>query len=50
MREEQKGKPQDVARKPYRKPTLRRWGTLRELTRGGGGTRAEGAKLPKTRF
>lgn len=37
------------AKKPYAKPVLRRWGTLRELTRGGGGTKNEPSHS-KTRF
>jgi hypothetical protein len=37
------------AQKPYVKPQLRRWGTLRELTRGGGGTKPETSHA-KTRF
>lgn len=39
------------ARKPYVKPRLIRWGTLRELTLGGGGTKNEPGKgTQKTRF
>jgi hypothetical protein len=35
----------------YNRPELRRWGTLRELTEGGGGTKSEpgGGKF-NTRF
>jgi hypothetical protein len=43
---------QPARRKPYEPPVLRRWGSLKELTRGGAGRAAEpgidGAK--KTRF
>jgi hypothetical protein len=34
----------------YERPRLTRWGTLRELTEGGGGTRKEPATTRKTRF
>jgi hypothetical protein len=34
----------------YERPQLTRWGTLRELTEGGGGTRKEAATGRKTRF
>lgn len=35
----------------YEPPQLTRWGTLRELTQGGGGTRNEpGPGSPRTRF
>lgn len=48
------GKPQDepaaAARQPYEKPSLNRWGTLRDLTQGGGGKRNEPVTKRKTRF
>lgn len=34
----------------YQKPELIRWGTLRELTLGGGGNKNEPATKSKTRF
>ena len=35
----------------YQRPVLSRWGTLRELTQGGGGSRREpGAGGQRTRF
>lgn len=34
----------------YERPHLTRWGTLRELTEGGGGTRKEAVTGRKTRF
>jgi hypothetical protein len=34
----------------YERPQLTRWGTLRELTEGGGGTRKEPTSGRKTRF
>ena len=34
----------------YERPQLTRWGTLRELTEGGGGTRKEPVTGRKTRF
>ena len=34
----------------YQKPQLTRWGTLRELTEGGGGERKEPTTGRKTRF
>ncbi|MGQ0562071.1 MAG: lasso RiPP family leader peptide-containing protein [Gemmatimonadota bacterium] len=37
-------------RKPYEKPSVKRWGTLRELTRGGGGTLREPITKRRTRF
>ena len=39
------------ARKPYGPPTLTRWGTLRELTQGSGGKKAEppGPRAPRSR-
>jgi len=37
------------ARLPYQPPRLTRWGTLKELTRGGGGTKSEPSKR-RTRF
>lgn len=40
----------NAARQAYQKPQLKRWGTLRELTRGGGGTRAEPVTKRRTRF
>lgn len=40
----------DKSREPYRKPELKRWGTLRELTTGGGGTRTEPVTKRRTRF
>ena len=51
MNEEQKN-PNESVQKPaeYRKPQLTRWGTLRELTQGGGGTRKEPVTGRKTRF
>ena len=42
-----KQQPQEKAE--YVKPTLREWGTLRELTRGGGGAKTEPSHA-KTRF
>lgn len=49
---EKKDTPVDTAKKPeeYKKPQLTRWGTLRELTEGGGGTRKEPITNRKTRF
>lgn len=47
-------KPQDqpdaAAKQPYEKPSLNRWGTLRDLTQGGGGTKSEPVTKRKTRF
>ena len=39
-------------RKPaeYQPPKLERWGTLRELTQGGGGLKGEAATKRQTRF
>jgi hypothetical protein len=37
-------------RKPYEPPRLRRWGNLKEITRGGGGRAAEPGLGKKTRF
>lgn len=34
----------------YERPRLTRWGTLRELTQGGGGTRKEPVTGRTTRF
>jgi hypothetical protein len=34
----------------YQRPQLTRWGTLRELTAGGGGTKNEPSTKMKTRF
>lgn len=34
----------------YQQPRLERWGTLRELTAGGGGTKNEPATKRQTRF
>lgn len=40
----------DAARKAYTKPRLIRWGTLRDLTRGGGGNKTEPTTHSRTRF
>lgn len=37
-------------RAPYQKPRLVRWGTLRELTLGGGGRKNEPSTKRDTRF
>ena len=37
-------------RKQYEKPELDRWGKLRDLTHGGGGTKNEPANKRRTRF
>lgn len=37
-------------RKSYQKPQLKRWGTLADLTQGGGGTRREPVTKRRTRF
>jgi hypothetical protein len=34
----------------YQRPALTRWGTLRELTQGGGGTKKEPQSPRRTRF
>ena len=49
---EKQDKPVDTAKKPaeYKKPQLTRWGTLRELTEGGGGKQKEPTSGRKTRF
>jgi hypothetical protein len=49
---QQDKKPDEPARKPetYSKPKLTRWGTLRELTEGGGGAQKEPVTRRKTRF
>lgn len=41
---------QTQPRAPYRKPELKRWGTLRELTQGGGGSKKEPVSNRRTRF
>jgi hypothetical protein len=51
---EQRDKP-PAAKEPgkpaqYQRPKLTRWGTLRELTAGGGGKRAEAVTKRNTRF
>lgn len=38
------------ARGEYETPELKRWGTLRELTQGGGGKRREPVTKRATRF
>jgi hypothetical protein len=47
-----KDEPQAHPPKPqkYERPQVTRWGTLRELTEGGGGTRKEAATGRRTRF
>jgi hypothetical protein len=42
---------QDEPRKPYTTPLLTRWGTLRELTHGGGGIKTDPAGVghPRSR-
>ena len=37
-------------RERYEKPVVNRWGTLRDLTQGGGGTKQEPVTKRKTRF
>jgi hypothetical protein len=39
----------DRSRKPYRAPRLTRFGELRDLTRGKGGTSNDGGGKPATR-
>jgi hypothetical protein len=39
-----------AAKQPYEKPRLNRWGTLRDLTHGGGGGKSEPVTKRKTRF
>jgi hypothetical protein len=49
---EKHDKPNHSEPKPaaYQKPQLTRWGTLRELTEGGGGVTKEPTTRRKTRF
>jgi hypothetical protein len=44
--------PERIQPKPieYKRPELRRWGSLRELTAGGGGFRNEPVTKQSTRF
>jgi hypothetical protein len=44
--------PEPIKAKPteYKRPELRRWGSLRELTAGGGGFRNEPVTKRTTRF
>lgn len=41
---------QPPKRAPYQRPQLKRWGTLRELTQGGGGSKKEPVTNRRTRF
>ena len=49
---EKQDKSVESAKRPaeYQKPRLTRWGTLRELTEGGGGKQKEPITGRKTRF
>jgi hypothetical protein len=45
-----KEQPVAAAKQPYIKPRINRWGTLRDLTQGGGGRKNEPVTKRKTRF
>ena len=47
--ENEKSQTPQPTKAEYQKPELKRWGPLRDLTQGGGGTRNEPSKA-KTRF
>lgn len=48
--QEQRPAQQPQKKLEYARPQLRRWGTLRELTAGGGGFKNEPASRFQTRF
>ena len=50
MKDEKQDQPDAKKREPYEKPEVNRWGTLRDLTHGGGGNKAEPVTKRKTRF
>lgn len=50
MKPESQSTQAEQARQEYQKPVLQRWGSLREMTLGGGGTKGEPATKRKTRF
>jgi hypothetical protein len=50
MKDEKQDQAGAKTREPYEKPEVNRWGTLRDLTHGGGGNRSEPVTKRKTRF
>jgi hypothetical protein len=50
MKDKERNQNPSAKRQPYEKPKVNRWGTLRDLTHGGGGTRSEPVTKRKTRF
>jgi hypothetical protein len=50
MKDKERNPNDSAKRQPYEKPKVNRWGTLRDLTHGGGGTRSEPVTKRKTRF
>lgn len=50
MKEQKAEQPDSAQREPYEPPKVVRWGTLRDLTHGGGGRKNEPVTKRKTRF
>jgi hypothetical protein len=50
MKDEKQDQSETNKREPYEKPAVSRWGTLRDLTQGGGGSKSEPVTKRKTRF
>lgn len=50
MNIEKQDQPDAAPKEPYARPSVNRWGTLRDLTQGGGGTKREPVTKRRTRF